>query len=135
MIDDIQYYQDCDNVLKRLLTSDGILFRDELTKLSPSFADSIIQEFEDRGIAEWDSILSCFENIKKDVALPLYYKRHYERLHDEAVTNKKRDELSELSTDCMVKTTHYSHASMIWAIVATFAAIASAITLIIGLFK
>lgn len=110
-MDEVRLYKECNVVLNRLLTNADTLFRDELEKLSPDYAEYIIQEFAENNIAKWDSLLGCFCDINKDSAIPIYYKRHYERLYDFALANRKRDELSERNTVSVEESTKWAKQS------------------------
>lgn len=110
-MDDACFYKECNIVLNRLLTNENTLFRDELVKLSPDYADYIIQEFSENNIAKWDSLMGYFCDINKDIAIPIYHKRHYERLYDYAVANRKRDELSERNTISVEESTKWAKQS------------------------
>jgi len=96
-MDYIQLYKDCDEVLQLLMTTQYTIFYDELFNISPEYANFIIQEFTSKGFAKEDHIMQNL-SIDRIAAKPYYYGRYYERLMDQAVANKKRDELSERST-------------------------------------
>lgn len=96
-MDYVQLYKNCDEVLQLLMTTQYTIFYDELCNISPDYACFIIQEFTSKGFAKEDQILHTL-SIDRIAAKPYYYGRYYERLMDQAVANKKRDELSERST-------------------------------------
>lgn len=96
-MDYIQLYKNCDEVLQVLMTTQSTIFYDELYNISPEYASYIIQEFTSKGFAKEDQIMQTL-SIDRIAARPYYYGRYYERLMDQAVANKKRDELSERGT-------------------------------------
>lgn len=96
-MDYIQLYKNCNEVLQLLMTTQYTIFYDELCNISPEYASFIIQEFTSKGFAKEDQIMHTL-SIDRVAARPYYYERYYERLMDQAVANKKRDELSERST-------------------------------------
>ena len=79
------------------MTTKYAIFYNELFNISPEYASFIIQEFTSKGFAKEDQIMQTL-SIDRIAAKPYYYGRYYERLMDQAVANKERDELSERST-------------------------------------
>ena len=110
-MDDICIYNECNAVLNRLITKDEPLFRAELEELSPNYADYIIHDFEEKCIAKWDGLMGYFSEINKEVAVPLFHKMYYEKLYDNSVANKKRDELAERNTISVEKSAKWAEQS------------------------
>lgn len=93
----IQLYKDCDEVLQLLMTTQYTIFYEDLLDISPDYANYIIQEFTSKGFAKEDHTIHSLQ-IDRVAAKPYYYSRYYERMIDQAIANKKREELFERST-------------------------------------
>lgn len=108
-MDRVQFFRDCDSVLHKLATTDYSLFYDELREISPDYANYIIHEFEERGIAHSDfmKVLNA-DRVKAKYYLDI---RFYERKIDEALADKKRDDLSERSTISAEESAKWAHKS------------------------
>lgn len=141
-MDYVCLYSDCNKVLSRLFKNDQILFDKELLEISPNYASSVIQEFLDKNIAKWDSVMKCFIDINKDVVLRLYRNRYYERLADKYSNERKRDSLYERSTisaersaDAAQKSAESANKSRIWAIISAVGTLISAGIAVFALFR
>ena len=108
-MDRIQFYRDCDSVLHKLATTDYSIIYDELREISPDYANYIIREFEERGIAQPDILKALdVDRVKAKYYLDI---RFYEQKIDEALANKKRDVLSERSTISAEESVKWAHKS------------------------
>lgn len=98
-MDYVQFYKDCDSVLHHLMTIENHISIKELREISPNYYKYIIQEFNDKNIADVDNILGDLTiHNDKEKALYHFNTRYYERKTDEALANQKRDNLLERST-------------------------------------
>lgn len=108
-MDKVQFYRDCDSVLHKLATTDYSIFYEDLREISPDYANYIIHEFGERGIAQSDFIKALsVDRIKAKYFLDT---RFYERKIDEELANRKRDDLSERSTISAEESAKWAHKS------------------------
>ena len=108
-MDKVQFYRDCDCVLHKLATTDYSIFYEELREISPNYANYIIHEFGERGIAQSDFIKAL--NVDRGKAKYYLDTRFYEQKIDEELANRKRDDLSERSTISAEESAKWAHKS------------------------
>ena len=94
-MDEIKYTKECEIVLDRLLQNE-VIYKSDVVNISPSYYDTIIQDFLDRKIIKQEFLDSY--SVNKDVAYRYFNNRSFERKIDSLISNIKRDELAERST-------------------------------------
>lgn len=95
-MDEISFYRDCDAVLKKLINDKVIDFSD-IKQISPNNSHAILQEFKDNALIKNESILLEYYRVTSQ-AYVFYNRKHYERIVDRLVLDKKRDDLVERGT-------------------------------------